>query len=177
MIDTGIGMKPEVLGRIFQPFAQADTSITRRFGGTGPGLSISKQIAEALGGGIRVASEYGKGSVFTADDRRPGRWTACRCCSSRRGRGGAWPRAVRQGEAERCAAAVPRPAGRGRGLQPQADLAGAPARRRDRRDRPRTERRGSDMALAGDYDVILMDMQMPVMDGYTAATLLARARG
>ena len=65
VIDSGIGMKPEALGRIFQPFAQADTSITRRFGGTGLGLSISRQIADALGGTLSVASEPGRGSVFT----------------------------------------------------------------------------------------------------------------
>ena len=65
VIDSGIGMRPEVHERIFQPFAQADTSITRRFGGTGLGLSISRQIADALGGSLTVASEYGKGSTFT----------------------------------------------------------------------------------------------------------------
>src|ERR1019366_5576627 len=65
VIDSGIGMKPDVHEQIFQPFAQADTSITRRFGGTGLGLSISRQIADALGGSLAVCSESGKGSVFT----------------------------------------------------------------------------------------------------------------
>lgn len=63
--DSGIGMSSEQLTRIFDPFSQADNSITRRFGGTGLGLAISRQLSEKLGGGIRVRSEVGEGSVFT----------------------------------------------------------------------------------------------------------------
>lgn len=62
--DSGIGMSPEAVQRIFDPFAQADTSVTRKFGGTGLGLSISKRFAEALGGQIEASSEPGTGSVF-----------------------------------------------------------------------------------------------------------------
>ncbi|MEM9413273.1 MAG: ATP-binding protein, partial [Planctomycetota bacterium] len=64
--DTGIGMDHEQQAKIFEAFVQADTSITRRFGGTGLGLAISKKIVEALGGQLTVASEVGKGTVFSA---------------------------------------------------------------------------------------------------------------
>ena len=62
--DTGIGIDPDILPRLFQPFTQADATTTRRFGGTGLGLVISKQIAEALGGTMGAESRPGEGSTF-----------------------------------------------------------------------------------------------------------------
>ena len=62
--DTGISMTPETLSQLFQPFAQADTGITRRFGGTGLGLAISKQLTELMGGRIGGTSTEGVGSTF-----------------------------------------------------------------------------------------------------------------
>jgi signal transduction histidine kinase/CheY-like chemotaxis protein/HPt (histidine-containing phosphotransfer) domain-containing protein len=62
--DSGIGMSPEQLGRLFEPFSQADASTTKVFGGTGLGLTISRRLARLLGGDITVESQHAAGSVF-----------------------------------------------------------------------------------------------------------------
>jgi len=65
--DTGIGMTPKQLGRLFQPFVQADAGTTRRFGGTGLGLTICRRLADLMGGAIRAESEAGRGTVMTLE--------------------------------------------------------------------------------------------------------------
>ena len=66
VIDSGIGMTPEQVGRLFQAFAQADASTSKKYGGTGLGLALSRKFCQLMGGELTVASEAGKGSTFTA---------------------------------------------------------------------------------------------------------------
>ena len=67
IIDTGIGISPKALKTIFDRFSQADESITRKYGGSGLGTTIAKQLTELMGGEIHVSSEAGKGTTFTVD--------------------------------------------------------------------------------------------------------------
>ncbi len=63
--DSGIGMTPEQMGRLFQEFSQASSATASKYGGTGLGLTISRRFCQMMGGDIMVASEPGRGSTFT----------------------------------------------------------------------------------------------------------------
>jgi signal transduction histidine kinase len=63
--DTGIGMTPEQMEKLFQPFLQAEASMTRKYGGTGLGLEITRRFCKILGGDITAKSKLGEGSTFT----------------------------------------------------------------------------------------------------------------
>ncbi|MGE0377705.1 MAG: ATP-binding protein, partial [Planctomycetaceae bacterium] len=174
VVDTGIGMDAAAAERVFEPFAQADGSITRRFGGTGLGLTISRRFAEALGGGLTASSVPGQGSTFrlrittgpiagiaridseeAAARRRIHTPTAI---ATQPQRLSGHILLVDDGESNRQL------------VQLVLSRAGLTL------DTAVNGEEACLMATSLEYDAILMDMQMPVMDGYTATRTL-RSRG
>jgi len=169
--DTGIGIAPENLERIFSPFDQADVSVTRRFGGTGLGLTISRRIAHGLGGELTVASRLGEGSVFRAtiatgplDEGRIPQRPSTEALASHDLSGalttqlnGARILLVEDGATNRkLISLVLRRAG--------AEVVCAV-----------DGQAGFKAAIEQRFDLILMDMQMPVLDGYEATRRLRAA--
>jgi PAS domain S-box-containing protein len=171
--DTGCGMAPDAIHRVFEPFAQADSSITRRFGGTGLGLAISKRLAQTLGGKLDAESELGQGSVFTLVID-PGSLEAVQRIDTKAAR-----RMEKRSQVEPTKV---------QGLPPIRVLVA---------DDGESNRKLLSLVLGragaivegvengeeavgayfnGEFDVILMDMHMPVMDGFTATRTL-RERG
>ncbi|MDH5427667.1 MAG: ATP-binding protein [Nitrospirota bacterium] len=171
--DTGIGMNEAALGRIFEDFVQADASTTRKFGGTGLGLSISRKFARAMGGDITVQSQPGKGSKFmvTLDGGRAD--------------GVAWITP----EDAMAVLDAPLIQESTRWIFPKSHILvvdDGPENREFVRavleeygfalDEAEDGLMAVDMATATPYDLILMDVQMPKMDGL-AATKELRSRG
>ncbi|WP_197530599.1 PAS domain S-box protein [Bythopirellula polymerisocia] len=169
VIDTGIGIPQEKMSLLFQPFSQADSSVSRKFGGTGLGLTICRRLAHVLGGQIKVISEAGKGSTFS--------------CT------------IQVGDMREVDLVEPK--SNQIDLQRETDASNNRLCCRvlvvdDRRDvRFLTQRilrdAGAEVSLAEDgldairqlkqslrdehiWDLILLDMQMPRLDGYQAAT-------
>jgi len=169
VIDTGVGIPREKWNDIFDPFVQADSSVTRKVGGTGLGLAICRRIVTAMGGTLFLQSEVGKGSVFTATIDVGLAQTASLAASSCSHIRTPAPPQPHQ-------AAVQMPHGRvlvvedGDTNRKLIDL----ILRRAGLEVVTAEngKLGLEAALAGEFDLILMDMQMPVMDGYTAARTL-----
>jgi PAS domain S-box-containing protein len=155
--DTGIGIPGEKLGQVFERFTQADSSTTRRFGGSGLGLTISKCLVELMGGRIWVASEVGKGSVFAFVVPFE-IWTACNrpVAGVPVGMGPELPLPVlrillAEDSPDNCMITL-------------AYLEDTPYRV----EIAETGAIACEMFAAGHYDLVLMDRQMPVMDGLTA---------
>jgi signal transduction histidine kinase/DNA-binding response OmpR family regulator len=178
IIDTGIGMTAEQLAGLFKPFSQADASTTRRFGGTGLGLNISQRLAKALGGDIAVESSTRTGSHFTLSlplAEPLGRMLdPAKISLAAAAHGGTAPAAGVRWIGASVLVAEDGPDNR--------ELIAAILARAGCRVVLATDGRDAvDRALAAaaaeaSFDVILMDMQMPVMDGYEATAVL-RARG
>jgi PAS domain S-box-containing protein len=177
--DTGVGMTRKQVTRLFRPFTQADNSTTRQFGGTGLGLAISKRLAERLGGNIEVESEPGVGSTFRVFvDAGPLENVPL----------------VQHASATEVARRVEPSA---QGAKPRAaDFDHRILLAEDGVDNQRLialilTRAGATVTIANHgkeavdflaeadargepFDLVLMDMQMPVMDGYEATALLRR---
>ena len=162
--DTGVGMDEAGLARLFQPFAQADETITRKYGGTGLGLLISKELVEAMGGAIEVESTPGVGTCFHI--RLPLR--------------------VASVAAPGQAAAVPGPLSSLAALVKGRILLVDDNRVNQQLGSAMLRRLGLEFDVAGnglealrsieggDYALVLMDMEMPEMDGLTATREIRR---
>ncbi len=168
--DSGVGMTPAQMQRLFKPLSQADESTTRRFGGTGLGLSISRHLARLLGGDITVNSTEGVGSKFTltvdcgdVDDHHLLEGLREASLPARKATAG--DAAIRL--AGRVLLAEDGPDNR-RLLTTHLRHAGLEAVVAE------NGRRAVDLARAEPFDLVLMDMQMPVMDGLAATRELRR---
>jgi two-component system sensor histidine kinase/response regulator len=165
VIDTGIGVNDEARAKLFQPFTQGDETMTRRFGGTGLGLAVSRRLVQAMGGEIEVESEPGKGSRFwiclplevvTKRSEAPLPEPAGRTTPARyRGRV-----LVVEDNAVNLEVAVSMLSGFG--LVPDTAADGDQALTKLKEARP---------------DLVLMDVQMPVLDGYEATRRLREKEG
>jgi hypothetical protein len=157
--DTGIGIAPDILPKLFTSFEQADNSITRRYGGTGLGLAIAKKLAQAMGGEAGVDSALGRGSTFWFTARlRKGSTQACQATE----RAEPAERIVKERHAGRLVLlAEDEPVNREVALALLAD-AGLVT------DVAEDGGQAVDLAGRHRYDLILMDMQMPKVDGIEA---------
>jgi CheY-like chemotaxis protein len=169
VIDTGIGIMESQLEKIFDPFVQADNSVTRRFGGTGLGLAITRKIARGLGGDLTAVSDVGDGSTFTMRID----------CGDVSGIPFIAPSADQQSRVANVARQAPQKVSSDinvllvedgdtnrKLIKLLLERAGAKVTTAEHGGI------GVELAMKQSFDVILMDMQMPVMDGYTAARRL-----
>ena len=185
VIDTGIGFDAEVGRRLFQRFEQPDGSITRRFGGAGLGLAISKSLADAMGGALVASSTPGKGAVFSLELELP--------CAEEQ----ALDPQIPPADAAKAVSAIAPPSPGPCRPDQRPALAVSPSGDPPLRillaeDHPTNRKivslilqaigaeltsveNGEDAVRAvehGNFDLILMDVQMPVMDGLTAIKVI-----
>jgi signal transduction histidine kinase/ActR/RegA family two-component response regulator len=170
VIDTGIGMTEEQIRNLFQPFSQADTSTTRKYGGTGLGLTISQRLARMLGGDITVTSESGRGSCFTVTIN-PGTIVMASTKPAVTLPSAAGLDSSLSLEGIHVLVVDDAPDNR-RLLSYHLKKAGATFEFAENGQQACEKARAAREARS--YDAILMDMQMPVMDGYDATRALRR---
>ena len=157
VVDTGIGIPPERIDRLFQAFSQADASTTRRFGGTGLGLAISERLARMMGGSIQVESDHGRGSRFRV-----------RLFLEAASPDGDEPAVVRSAIDPSAFAALRLLVAEDNAVNRKVAVA-LLARLGVEADLAENGVEAVDAVAAGHYDVVLMDMQMPELDGLDAA--------
>ena len=171
--DTGIGIAPDKAALIFEPFVQADSSVHRRFGGTGLGLTISRKFARALGGDIVASGTPGEGSTFSATVST-GALEGVRMLDETALAGSIEVEA--SAEAARWVMpATARILVVDDGAENRELVATVLGEFGLAPDQAENGQVAVDMAQSGSYDLILMDMQMPVMDGFTATRTLREA--
>jgi signal transduction histidine kinase len=161
--DTGVGIAPESIEKLFQPFSQVDLSIRKQFGGTGLGLILSRRLAQLLGGNVRLlSSSPGRGSIFEI--------------------------VIQFEEASLLNTKFPKLKAKGRPTLPsltgRSVLIAEDSLDNQLLAKEFLVRAGAEVTIAqngeeavnavthGNYDLVLMDMQMPIMDGYTATAHL-----
>ena len=175
VVDSGIGIAADQQDTVFKPFVQADTSVTRRFGGTGLGLALSRCLARAMGGDLEVESEAGRGSRFTV-----------RVATGNLASIPFHPFEVLE-------ASPPTEPNSADGSDTSHQLSGTeilivedgPINRKlfevilneagCKVTLAENGKVGYELGRQGSFDVVLIDMQMPVMDGYTSARKLRDA--
>ena len=171
VVDTGIGMSDAHVAQLFQPFAQGDTSTTRRFGGTGLGLAICRRLAHILGGDVLAQSSPGRGSSFRF-------WVTTGPLDgiqmldnlSEAGRPEEWTEAPSKASSLGCSVLLAED-----GFDNQLLISTHLKRAGASVTIAENGRIAVELALAKKpFEVILMDMQMPEMDGYAATSELRR---
>jgi len=160
VVDHGIGMSQEQVSQLFQSFQQADTSTTRRYGGTGLGLVISKQLAELMGGGVGVESKPGEGSTFWFTARLAKGSNLLRACD------GSVQSEVMDSIRGTSILLVEDNIFSQQVGQELLEDAGATVCVAN------NGKEAIDLLLKEHFDCVLMDVQMPVMDGYETTRLI-----